>query len=54
MYDLQGRIVRSFITKVNLGKNEINIPELETLRTGVYFLKLEQSGDFEVIKVMKQ
>lgn len=54
IYDMQGRMVKTYTEAVKAGSNMIMLNQLSELETGVYFIRTDVNGVYQTIKVVKQ
>lgn len=51
--DVQGRVVLNDVHEVSAGNNLINMQNMESLKQGVYFMRVDLGGESMVIKMVK-
>jgi len=51
--DVQGRVVLNEVHEVSAGNNLINMQNMESLKQGVYFMRVDLGGESMVIKMVK-
>lgn len=51
--DVQGRVVLNEVHEVDAGNNAINLQNMESLKQGVYFMRVSVGGENMVVKMVK-